>query len=168
MDLKLYEIPQAFRKVFDSITIDEETGEIVGFDKVDEITESAKTKLANTGRFIRELENHIAAMKEVKKTLEKRIKAAEKLDAYLSVWVVNGLLALPDGKRKLEEPDIRLSTRKTESVEIINEKKIDEKYIRTKIVTTKEPDKVGIKAAINAGETVDGARLNVNYTLQIK
>lgn len=168
MELRIYEIPLAIRNALEAITIDEETGEIVGADKLDELTESAQVKIANTARYIRELDAQIVGMEIAADNMKKRINTAKKFRDFLAVRSVQAMLALPNGVRKIEEPDIRVGLRKSESVEITDEKKLAEKYIRTKIVTTTEPNKAEIKAAIKAGETVDGARLNTNFSLTIK
>lgn len=168
MELKIYEIPLAIRNALEAITIDEETGEIVGFDKVDELTESAQVKIANTARFIRELDAQIVGMEIAADNMKKRISTAKKYRDFLAVRSVQAMLALPNGVRKIEEPDIRVGLHKSESVEVTDEKKLDKKFMRTKVVMTTEPNKSEIKAAIKAGEVVVGARLNTNFSLTIK
>ena len=52
MELKIYEIPSQIQAALNAIEVDEETGEIVGWDKVEALTESATTKIANCARFL--------------------------------------------------------------------------------------------------------------------
>ena len=168
MDLKLYEIPSAFREVFDSLTIDEETGEIVGWERLDELTQGAADKIANTARFIRYAEVQIDAMEKAIANIKARKQSAQNLVDKLRVKVVQALLAMPDGKRKIEEPDIKVSTRKSESVSLDDESLLDKKFVKVEVITKQSPDKKAIKEAIKSGEEVKGARLCTNYTLQIK
>jgi hypothetical protein len=67
---------------------------------------------------------------------------------------------------KIESPLIKLSFRKSESVEIINEAQLTEQFTTTK--TTVTPNKVAIKTALKNGEVVEGAVLVTNLNLQIK
>ena len=168
MDLKIYEIPHEMQLALNALTIDEETGEIVGYEQLDAVTESATQKIANTARYIRELESKIEAMKQAKANIDARIKTAQKLSDWLGMKTVQALLALPDDKRKVEEPDIRISTHKSESIALDDEKLLDKKFIKVEVITKQSPDKKAIKKAIKSGEEVAGARLCTNYTLQIK
>ena len=168
MELKIYEIPLAIRNALEAITIDEETGEIVGADKLDELTESAQVKIANTARYIRELDAQIVGMEIAADNMKKRINTAKKFRDFLAVRSVQAMLALPDGKRKIEEPDIKVSTRKSESVSLDDESLLDKKFVKVEVITKQSPDKKAIKEAIKSGEEVKGARLCTNYSLQIK
>lgn len=168
MELKIYEIPLAIRNALEAITIDEETGEIVGADKLDELTESAQVKIANTARFIRELDAQIVGMEIAADNMKKRINTAKKFRDFLAVRSVQAMLALPNDVRKIEEPDIRVSARKSESVLLDDESLLDKKFIKVEVITKQSPDKKAIKEAIKSGEEVKGARLCTNYSLQIK
>ena len=67
---------------------------------------------------------------------------------------------------KLETPTLKISFRKSESVEIDNEGDIPAQFLKEKITYT--IDKVAIKEAIKKGEVVIGARLQQNKNIQIK
>ncbi len=70
---------------------------------------------------------------------------------------------------KIESPLLKISFLKSKSVEVLDLKLLDAKYKKT---STPEPvttaDKKLIKEAIEAGETVTGAKLNYNNNIQIK
>lgn len=168
MELKIYDIPHEMQLALDALRIDEETGEIVGYEQLDAVTEKATVKIANTARYIRSAEAHLEAMKQAVKAINERKKALEKLVDWLKVKSTQAILALPDDQRKIEEPDIRVSIRKSSFVNIYDIKKIDGKFYYEKVVTTREVSKTAIKEAIDAGEKVEGASLETNYTLQIK
>lgn len=166
MELKIYEIPHEMRLALENVVVDEETGEIIGMDKVDAIAESATKKIANVARYIREMEHQIEGMKEAKANIDKRIKTAQKLVDWLKVRSVQAMIAIDE--RKIEEPDIKVSTRKSESVSLDDESLLDKKFVKVEVITKQSPDKKAIKEAIKAGEEVKGAHLCTNYSLQIK
>lgn len=65
---------------------------------------------------------------------------------------------------KIDKNNIRLSYRKSTAVEILDAAALDARYLNT-VVT---PNKVAIKAAIEAGEPVRGAEIVERQNLQIK
>jgi Gp157 protein len=70
------------------------------------------------------------------------------------------------GVEKITTPLLKLSFRKSESVEITDGENIPDEYLDTKIVTT--ISKTRIKEAIKEGQIVKGAELVVKQNLQIK
>ena len=161
--MKIYEIPSQIRQVFDSAEIDEETGELI-FDAETfaQVCESAEMKIANTARYIREQEHEIEAMKQASKDILDRAKAkANKLE-WLKRTTIASIQAL--GK-PVEEADIRVSTRKSEAVEVDEEILGREWFFET---VTYKPNKTALKHALKNGEPVEGASLVTNYNLSIK
>ena len=69
-------------------------------------------------------------------------------------------------KDKLETNLYKISYRKSESVEIINEEMIPQEFMKEK--TTIAPDKTAIKEALKNWAEVPGATIKVNQNLQIK
>lgn len=67
---------------------------------------------------------------------------------------------------KLESETLKLSFRKSESINITDETKLSDNLFRT--IIKKEPDKNAIKEALKSGAEIDGASLVTNYNLQIK
>lgn len=70
------------------------------------------------------------------------------------------------GVLELKTPTLKISFRKSESVEIIDMDLLDKKYITVK--TTEMPNKTEIKEALKRGEVIEGAELRTNNNLQIK
>jgi hypothetical protein len=121
-----------------------------------------KEKAINYGYVIRsfEYENDIidAEIKRLKALKEQKEKAIQKLkDAVSDAMNLYGI-------EKVESPALKLSFRKSESVEI--SEKLDKRFMIEKV--TLQPDKVAIKEAIKKGEQVEGAVLVINQNLQIK
>lgn len=121
-----------------------------------------KEKAINYGYVIRsfEYENDIidTEIKRLKALKEQKEKAIQKLkDAVLDAMNLYGI-------EKVESPALKLSFRKSESVEI--SENLDKRFMIEKV--TLQPDKVAIKEAIKKGEQVEGAVLVINQNLQIK
>ena len=163
-ELKLYQIPAFMRQALDNLEIDEETGEILNADGLHNIELSAKDKIANTARYIRECTVLLDAMKTAKQNIDARMKTLQKRIDYLAGQSVEGLLAL--GVDKIEEPDIRIGTKKSVSTVIEDEKAIPSKFVT--IVQTEKINRTQIKDAIKHGEDVPGAYLVENINLSIK
>lgn len=161
--MRIYQIPAAIRMCFDEAYVDEETGELI-FDAVTfaEVCESAEAKIANTARYIREQEHEIEAMKEAAKNILDRAKAKQNKLEWLKRMTVASIDAL--GK-PVEEVDIRVSTRKSEAVEVDEEILGREWFFET---VSYKPNKTALKHALKNNEPVEGARLVTNLSLQIK
>ena len=121
-------------------------------------------KLEGCSYILNELELQFDALKREAKRLNERAKGLEKNHATLKDMMLSVLIELPEAK--LKTPKFTFSTRKSESVTIMEGFNMQGKYSRVK--TTYEPDKTAIKEAIKAGECVIGAELVTNTTLTIK
>lgn len=163
-ELTLYQIPALMRQALDNLEIDEETGEILNADGLHNLELSAKDKIANTARYIRECTVLLDAMKQAKQNIDARMKTLQKRLDYLTGLSLDGMEAL--GVKKIEEPDIRISTRKSVGTVIEDEEAIPSKFVT--IVQTQKINKTEIKKAIQAGEDVPGAYLVENINLAIK
>lgn len=95
------------------------------------------------------------ALKARRESLEKR---ADWLRSYLSYCLQPG--------EKFETAKCKISWRKSESVEILDEEKIPEEYLKTE--TIKKVHKKAIKEALKAGGEVPGAELREKNNLTIK
>ncbi len=124
--------------------------------------EQLKEKAINYGYVIRsfEYDNDIidAEIKRLKQLKEYKENAIDKLKS-----AVSDAMQLY-GIEKIDSPTLKLSFRKSESIEVSDN--LDKKYFIEKI--TLQPDKNAIKQAIKQGEQVEGAVLVTNYNIQIK
>lgn len=121
-------------------------------------------KAANYGYVIKSLDEDLTAIDEEIKRLQglKKVKsnAIDRLkDAVKSAMEIYGI-------EKVETPTLKLSFRKSETVEIVNESQIPSEFKTSKVVES--IDKVAIKKAIKEGQTVTGAIIQENNNLQIK
>ncbi len=153
--MNLYEIDSAITSC-----VDEETGEIIDFEKLSELLMERDMKIEKVALWIKNLDANAAAIKSERDTLDKRMKSAESKAKSLREWLKNALECKP-----FETAKVRVSFRKSEQTEV-DESVLDRKWCREKVTYT--PDKTAIKNAIKSGQTVDGARIVVNQNIQIK
>jgi hypothetical protein len=123
-----------------------------------------KEKAVNYGYAIRMFEFDNTIVDEEIKRLQALKKLNNKKAEWLERTISNAMQQF--GIEKVESPTLKLSFRKSESVEIVNEAQLTEQFTTTK--TTVTPNKTAIKEAIKNGEVVEGAVLVTNFNLQIK
>jgi hypothetical protein len=103
------------------------------------------------------IENEIKRLQELKKAKNNAIdRMKESISNAMNIY----------GIEKVDSPTLKLSLRKSESVEVMNEEIIPSHFFTVKEVKT--VNKTKIKEAIKNGENVFGAILQVNNNLQIK
>ncbi|MBQ7129349.1 MAG: siphovirus Gp157 family protein, partial [Clostridia bacterium] len=105
----------------------------------------------------------IEGLKAEKEAIENRKKSKEKTIERLSKYLA---LAL-DGK-PFETEKIALNFRRSKQVQIVDETKIPEEFMKIQIIEKKEPNKILIKKLIKDGLTIEGANLLEVQNLQIK
>ena len=101
-------------------------------------------------------------MKQAAKDIADRAKAKQAKLEWLKRTTIASIQAL--GK-PVDEADIRVSTRKSEAVEVDEEILSREWFFET---VTYKPNKTALKHALKNGEPVEGASLVTNYSLSIK
>lgn len=140
--------------------IDEETGEIIDLDKLNQLEMERDRKIENVALHIKNLRAEIEAYKAEKQVFEHKHKVAEnQLNGYknwLSVYL-NG--------QKFKTTKVSCSFRSSTAVEVADMSLLPEEYKRYR---EPEPMKTEIKEAINKGVDVPGASLVSNLSLIIK
>lgn len=164
MKLSLYNIQQEYISVVESIIdndglLSEEMEAALQINK-----DQLENKSQCYGFIVRQLEgecdmidNEIKRLEAMKKSRGKTVdRLKESVSKAMQLYEID----------KIETPTLKISFRKSESIEIEEESLIDEKYMAVK--TTKTPDKKAIKEAIKAGEIVLGVTLKENQNIQFK
>lgn len=129
----------------------------------EELTKDLKEKSSNVIAVVRNqeltieaLDNEIKRLKAMKDGIENRL---DKFKAYIKNAMITN---------NIEKIDTNLGSikfNKSTSTEIFDKSLIDKKFIET--VTTEKISKEKIKAALKAGEEVQGAKLVENKNLKI-
>lgn len=153
--MNLYEIDNAI-----TACVDEETGEIIDLEKLNELLMERDTKIEKVALWIKNLDALATSIKAECDALDKRMKSAENKAKSLREWLKNAL----DGQ-KFETAKVAVSFRKSETTEV-DENVLDKKWCKEKVTYT--PDKTAIKNAIKSGQNVNGAKLVTKKNIQIK
>lgn len=151
----LYEIDEAILAC-----IDQETGEIIDGEKLDALQIEREEKLESVALWIKDLKAEAEALKAEKQAFAERQKAAESKAESLKKWLADALAG-----EKFKTTKVAVSFRKTQSVQVSDIWELDEKFVKYAEPTA---DKAAIKAAIKAGEEVNGATLIESVSLSVK
>lgn len=157
--MKLYEL-NALIEGFE-FDIDEETGEILNYDDLENLELERNVKIENIALWIKNLKAEAEALKSEKMAFAKRQQIAENKAESLKNFLE---FALQGEKFKTDK--VELTYRKSETVEIDLDEvdSLPEEYKRVKV----EPDKTALKKAIKGGESFKGVHLVEKNNLQIK
>lgn len=162
----LYEINREYLDALADIFtnhVDPETGEIEedAARILDELQAKRADKIEAVALYIKNLRSDAAAIKEEAKNLSTRAKTVENRADYLTRYLEANL-----NGETFDTPRVDIRWRKSKKVNILEGAEIPDEYIRRKI--TEEPDKTAIKAALTAGEIIDGCELVETNNIQIK
>lgn len=151
----LYEINQAIMDC-----VDEETGEIIDIEKLNDLQMQFDDKVENIACFIKNLLADAKAIKEEESNLASRRKSCENKAASLKEYLSDAL-----NGQKFKTAKVSISYRKSESVDIENMKDVPEEYLKIAEPTV---DKASAKKAMKSGIEIPGLRLAESKNIQIR
>ena len=176
----LYEIDEQL-KILEEYMVDPETGELLDEEsfnaKFDEIQMALSDKIENSMCFYKNLQSDIDAFKAEEKNLAQRRKVKENLanrvknriDKYVTMQFTDEQGNVDKdslNKWKFESPRVKLSYRKSDSVEVYDINSLPKEYVKENIELS--ADKASLKKAIKNGEKINGATLVTNLNMQVK
>lgn len=176
----LYKIDYQLR-VLEDYMCDPDTGEILSEEefnaKFDEIQMALNEKIENSMCFYKNLqadieafkteEKNIAQRRKVKENLAERIK--NRIDNYIRMKYTDGNGNVDTNglnKFKMETPRIKLSYRKSDTVDVYDIDSLPKEYVTENI--DKSADKTALKKDIKRGKEINGARIVTNLNMQVK
>lgn len=159
--MTLYELSEAMRN-FD-LEIDEETGEILNADELELLQLEHELKLKNCVWWYKNIKAEAEALKAEKMKLAKRQQIAERKAEWMKQYLADDLHG--ESFKPEDDVTVRVSWRKSESVECPDVFKVPDEYLRYK---EPELDKAKVKKAIKAGEEVTGCTIVEKNNIQIK
>ena len=160
--MKLYEINDALRSALDTVTIDEETGEITGAELLHTVEAEAADKVEATALYLRESDAEIEAVKAEIDRLTARVKSAQRKNDYIKSMLLDALHATG----KVKTARVTVSIRKSQAVEIEANAPLPDAYQTVK--TTVAPNKVAIKKALSEGVEIAGCSLVERESVSIR
>ena len=147
--------------------VDAETGEIVNFEKLEELQMQREEKIEKIALWYKNLLSDAEALKAEKTILAERETAARRKADSLKKWLQEAL-----NGSKMSTSKVAIAFRKSESVEVDEEAFAQwaQVHDRDDLMTYKDPtpNKTAIKAAIKAGENIGGAYIVEKNNIQIK
>lgn len=170
--MKLYELTDQYNEFVEAIENGEITDEQAIADTMESIEEAFDEKCEHIALLIKNLTAEADAIKAEAAKLTARAKAKENTVERLRDYLGQHLLMI--GQEKLETARCKLTFRKSESVNIYDEKRLYDACRNSGIdglVTTVETvkfDKNEIKKLLKDGGELDGAYIETKKNLQIK
>lgn len=162
--MKLYEIPEEYRKVLEGVQIDEETGEILGTDALVEFAGDLNETIKNTGLYLFELDSEAQQIDAQIKRLKARKDGMKRRADTLKNLMLDAMTS--SGLKKVSDPLVTVYLRKSTAT-IVDEMDILPKdLLRVKVETS--PDLIAIGKKLKAGEVVPGAHLEERQNVNIK
>jgi hypothetical protein len=155
MNVTLYQAATELAAALDQI--DPETGELPA--EYGTARELVERKGAAVAAYIAQREMEADAIENRIEEISKRVKAMRSRAVHLRNYMADcmrtaGITEIASDDKLLR---VRLYPGRDESVEIYDQSLLAEQFTRVK--TTREPDKTGIKVAIKSGQDVQGARI---------
>jgi hypothetical protein len=155
MNVTLYQAATELAAALDQI--DPETGELPA--EYGTARELVERKGAAVAAYIAQREMEADAIDGRLDEISKRVKAMRSRAVHLRNYMADcmrtaGITEIASDDKLLR---VRLYPGRDESVEVYDQSLLAEQFTRVK--TTREPDKTGIKVAIKSGQDVQGARI---------
>lgn len=166
--MSIYKISDNLRNIYreleDGSGIDIETGEIKPeiINQLSISREELQLKAIDYGYVIKSFDDKIEAINNEIDRLNNLKKQAQNVKERMKDIVAKAMIEF--GIVEIKGDTLKLSFRKSESLEIIDESLIEDKFKRVKV----EPDKIAIKQALKSGQDVQGVKLVEKQNLQIK
>lgn len=162
--MKLYEIPEEYRKVLEGVQVDEETGEILGTDALVEFAGDLNETIKNTGLYLFELDSEAQQIDAQIKRLKARKDGMKRRADTLKNLMLDAMTS--SGLKNVSDPLVTVYLRKSTAT-IVDEMDILPKdLLRVKVETS--PDLIAIGKKLKAGEVVPGAHLEERQNVNIK
>ena len=162
--MKLYEIPEEYRKVLEGVQVDEETGEILGTDALVEFAGDLNETIKNTGLYLFELDSEAQQIDAQIKRLKVRKDGMKRRADTLKNLMLDAMTS--SGLKKVSDPLVTVYLRKSTATIVDNMELIPKDLLRVKVETS--PDLVAISKTIKSGIEVPGAHLEERQNVNIK
>lgn len=142
--------------------VDEETGEILNADALDELEMEFKDKIRNIGLYIKNLESDADQYEKAEKEFAQKKKSAKNKVDSLKQYLASNLNGAPF---KSDDGLLNISYRKSESLEIEEGAEVPLEYL---VAQEPKVDRVALKKAIKEGNTFSGITVVEKQNIQVK
>lgn len=162
--MKLYEIPEEYRKVLEGVQVDEETGEILGTDALVEFAGDLNETIKNTGLYLFELDSEAQQIDAQIKRLKARKDGMKRRADTLKNLMLDAMTST--GLKKVSDPLVTVYLRKSTATIVDEMDILPRDLLWVKVETS--PDLIAIGKKLKAGEVVPGAHLEERQNVNIK
>lgn len=169
--MTLYELKEQYLNAMNNVSIDEETGEIIGLEELETLEAEFDEKAESVALYIKNLIAEAQMIKAEEDNLKARrtrlTNKADRLEKYLSDMMVAA------ERDKMSTSKVEIKFTKSKRVEIGNESEFIEwatANFRTELLSFSipKPNKTEIKKAIQSGNEVFGAAIVETKSINIK
>lgn len=157
--MTLFEIDKAIQDF--EFEVDEETGEILNPNALEELEMAREQKIENVGLYIKNLEAEATAVENQEKIFADRKKRIRK-----KIEGLKGFLGYALQGEKFKTDRVEMSFRKSESVLVKDEYLVPDEYCNITVV--RKPDKKVLKDALKKGVEIMGCELVEKQNVNIK
>lgn len=163
--MRLYEIDRLLEEVINNgYSVDYETGEVVfEYSDLEELQGELSEKMEGCGVYLKGLKADVEALKAEEAALKKRRQIAERKVERMEDYVQDVLTNRFNGK--FETSKVKLSTRRSSKVEVIDESLVPNEFKTEKITYT--VDKSEAKKEMKNGNAIPGLALIETQNLQV-
>jgi hypothetical protein len=164
--LKLYEIANQFRELESLADSGDLPPEVIR-DTLEGLQGDMQQKGVAVAQFIRNLDVNADVIDEAAKAMQQRANRLRKRAESVKAYLLFNMQAT--GITKIEAPEFVIALRNNpEAVEIAEGAQIPDELMVRPEPPPPRPDKVKIKAALKAGQNVDGCRLVAGQRVEIR
>lgn len=165
--MTLYEIKESIKNAVDNIEVDEETGEILNMNALDELQEQFEDKAENIALYVKNITAEAEAVRSEEKKLAERRRTMERKTERLKAYLSEAMTAT--GTNKISTPKTVISFRKSVAVELDDDFAEWAKENATFLLDYKQPtaNKTAIRNALKNGSVIEHARLAEKMNLVI-
>lgn len=166
MNQSLYVIANEYQAMVERLMNSELDAQTIA-DTIEGASGELETKATNVAMFISNLESSAEQIKLAEKAMAERRKQLENKADSVKQYLFDNMKRV--GVTKIESPYFALTIKKNPPSVIIDDASlIPSQYMVTPPAPPPSPDKAAIKAALQAGEVVEGAHIEQGERLEIK
>lgn len=166
--MKLYEMGAEYLNALNSLQYDEDTGEVTGFEAVEELQAAFEDKAEAVALYIKSLNADATAFATEIAQLENRKRAAKRKAEWLKGYLLSCMAE--SGINKISTPRAAVSIRNGSKLELDDDFMVYAQDYRDDLLRYKlpEPDKIKIANLIKNGVEIPYAKIVKNQNLIIK
>lgn len=169
--MNLYEITSEMQAALDAVQVNDDTGEVTGFEDVDALNMEFEDKADATACYIKSLLVEAEAIKHEASTLKERADAKVKKADRLKSYIESNMIRV--GIPKIETARNVLAMRKTPPSIVIDDAELFATWARHNnedllTYADPKPNKKEIKSLLDSGEAVPFVHVEQRETLRIK